>query len=80
MALNPLAIAHLGFAYKPIVAAMLGLWDEIVEAIVEMQRGGGGSSKKQTKPQAKQNMVIAENGDLEDLAMIFQMLRSVTNG
>jgi hypothetical protein len=41
MALDPLSIAHLGFAYKPLVAAMLGLWDEIVEAIAEMQRGGG---------------------------------------
>ncbi len=41
MALDPLSIAHLGFAYRPLVAAMLGLWDEIVEAIAEMQRGGG---------------------------------------
>ena len=40
MALNPLSIAHLGFACKPLVAAMLGLWDEIVAAIAEIPPGG----------------------------------------
>lgn len=52
MALNPLAIAHLGFAYKPLVAAMLGLWDEIFEAIAQMQRGGGHVVIGQSVPRA----------------------------
>lgn len=28
--LNPLAIAHLGIARRPIVAALLGLWDALL--------------------------------------------------
>ena len=39
MSLNPLSIAHLGIARRPIVAALLGLWDEIMEALAEA--GGG---------------------------------------
>lgn len=30
MSLDPLAIAHLGIGRRPIVAALLGLWDELM--------------------------------------------------
>ena len=38
MSLDPLAIAHLGIGRRPIVAALLGLWDEIMRAL---SQGGG---------------------------------------
>lgn len=39
MSLDPLTIAHLGIARRPIVVALLGLWDELMEAL---SSGGGG--------------------------------------
>lgn len=40
MSLNPLTLAHLGIARRPIVAALLGIWDELMEALAEIQGGG----------------------------------------
>lgn len=33
MSLDPLAIAHLGIGRRPIVAALLGLWDELMAVL-----------------------------------------------
>ena len=35
MSLNPLSIAHLGIGRRPIVAALLGIWDELVSVLAE---------------------------------------------
>lgn len=40
--LNPLSIAHLGIGRKPIVAALLGIWDELMKALAAPETGGGG--------------------------------------
>lgn len=42
--LNPLAIAHLGIARRPIVAALLGIWDELMVALTTV--GGSKNHKK----------------------------------
>ena len=33
--LNPLAIAHLGIARRPLVVALLGIWDVLVTPVEE---------------------------------------------
>lgn len=40
--LNPLSIAHLGIGRKPIVAALLGIWDELMKVLAAPETGGGG--------------------------------------
>ena len=40
--LNPLAIAHLGIGRRPIVAALLGIWDELMRVLSVKETGGGG--------------------------------------
>lgn len=40
--LNPLSIAHLGIGRKPIVAALLGIWDELMRVLSAPDTGGGG--------------------------------------
>lgn len=45
MPLNPLTIAHLGIGRRPIVAALLGIWDELMQALTVV--GGSKNHKKQ---------------------------------
>lgn len=40
--LNPLSIAHLGIGRRPIVAALLGIWDELMKVLSAPDTGGGG--------------------------------------
>jgi len=40
--LNPLSIAHLGIGRKPIVAALLGIWDVLMKVLAAPETGGGG--------------------------------------
>lgn len=40
--LNPLSIAHLGIGRRPIVAALLGIWDELMKVLSVQETGGGG--------------------------------------
>lgn len=40
--LNPLSIAHLGIGRKPIVAALLGIWDVLMKVLAAPDTGGGG--------------------------------------
>lgn len=44
MSLNPLTIAHLGIGRRPIVAALLGIWDELMMALATV--GGSKNHKK----------------------------------
>lgn len=44
MSLNPLTIAHLGIARRPIVVALLGIWDELMLALATV--GGSKNHKK----------------------------------
>lgn len=48
MSLNPLSIAHLGIGRRPIVAALLGIWDELVVALASTS--GGGKAIPKTRP------------------------------
>ncbi len=54
MALNPLTVAHLGIGRRPIVAALLGIWDELMEVLASPQGGG----KAIPKPRPRRPWVI----------------------
>lgn len=43
--LNPLAIAQLGIGRRPLLAALLGIWDKLMEELVvpPVPSSGGGS-------------------------------------
>lgn len=46
MSLNPLTIAHLGIARRPIVAALMGIWDELMNVLSAPETGGGGLARR----------------------------------
>ncbi len=54
MSLNPLAIAQLRIGRRPIVAALLGIWDELMEALASPQGGG----KAIPKPRPRRPWVV----------------------
>jgi hypothetical protein len=75
VSLNPLAIAHLGIARRPIVAALLGIWDELMTVLAEevkrRHRGGAGGYGKISTQQERTNkrnkylrQQVAEEGEI----------------
>ena len=58
MSLNPLSIAHLGIARRPIVAALLGIWDELmaVLAAARLEYHGGGRYRGRKEPDPEEQL------------------------
>lgn len=54
MSLNPLTIAHLGIGRRPIVAALLGVWDELMDVLAAPAGGG----KAIPKPRPRRAWVV----------------------
>lgn len=54
MSLNPLTIAHLGIGRRPLVAALLGIWDELMEVLASASGGG----KAIPKPRPRRPWVV----------------------
>ena len=57
MALNPLTIAHLGIGRRPIVAALLGIWDELMEVLASPRRGGQSPGPRRAYPQGRRRRI-----------------------
>lgn len=56
--LNPLAIAHLGIARRPIVAALLGIWDELMAELAARPRRGTGYFKSEPRAVNRRRLAV----------------------
>lgn len=81
MSLNPLSIAHLGIGRRPIVAALLGIWDELMVVLTEevkKRRGGAGGGVISRADRTKKRNKILRQQMVEEgeIALILNVLVS----
>ena len=79
--LNPLSIAHLGIARRPIVAALLGIWDELMRELANLDHGGSGGEpikKRKRSLERPARTIFDERDILEMLSML--TISGVLNG
>lgn len=79
--LDPRAIAHLGIGRRPIVVAMLGIWDELMavlaESVIKKRGGAGGGKVPSHEARNKRNKYLRQQAVEEgEIMLILNVLVS----